>query len=129
MHWYGNKYKPMGDYAKNNYKFSSNMNSTLEQMRKKWSILKFSLSLLHSLKDPVQITIHKAYLNTHMLCTTHWFFNLSLKASPARLEPLYCPEGKKKNFFKRLAAWMESRGNRFKFSIRKGCNNYRNPAL
>ena len=36
-------------------------------------------------------------------------------------------EGKKK--FKRLAAWVESRGNRFKFSIRKGGNNYRNPAL
>ena len=32
----GNKYNPMGDYAKNNYKFSSDMNNTLEQMRNKY---------------------------------------------------------------------------------------------
>ena len=31
----GNKYKPMGDYS-SNYKFSANMNSTLEQMKKKY---------------------------------------------------------------------------------------------
>ena len=31
----GNKYKPMGDYSSNN-KFSTNMNSTLEQMRSKY---------------------------------------------------------------------------------------------
>jgi len=32
----GNKYKPMGDYSKNSYKFSSDMNNTLEQMRNKY---------------------------------------------------------------------------------------------
>lgn len=32
----GNKYKPMGDYSSGNYKFSSNMNNTLEQMRNKY---------------------------------------------------------------------------------------------
>ena len=32
----GNKYKPMGDYSSGSYKFSSNMNNTLEQMRNKY---------------------------------------------------------------------------------------------
>ena len=31
----GNKYKPMGDYS-SNYKFSPNMNNTLEQMKNKY---------------------------------------------------------------------------------------------
>lgn len=72
----------------------------IKQMRKKWSILKFSLPFLHCLKDPVQTTIQKVNLYTHMPYTTHWFFDLSLNASPASLEPFNSPEEKKKNFLK-----------------------------